>query len=69
MHVGRLFGDGVVRLQYVDFAKGEATGYLRFDEPEDAQKLRAAAILEPEGGLTIANHLVTFEALEGTAIS
>ncbi|KAG0556175.1 hypothetical protein M758_11G030600 [Ceratodon purpureus] len=60
---GGLTKFGIIR--YVDYAKGESTGYLRFDVPEDAQKLRAAAVIEPEGGLTIANHLVTFEALEG----
>jgi hypothetical protein len=61
-----IFADRIARMQYVDYAKGEATGFLRFDVPEDAQKLRAAAVIEPEGGLTIANHLITFEALEGT---
>lgn len=54
---------GIIR--YVDYAKGEATGFLRFDVPEDAQKLRAAAAIEPEGALTISKYLVTFEALEG----
>jgi len=57
--------DGVVCVQYVDYAKGDASGFLRFDQPEDAQKLIAAAAAEPEGSLTIAKHLVTFEALEG----
>ena len=57
--------DGVVCVQYVDYAKGKESGFLRFADPEEAQKLRAAAAKEPEGGLTIAKHLVTFEALEG----
>lgn len=52
-------------MQYVDYAIGKESGFLRFADPEDAQKLREAAALEPKGGLTIANHLVTFEALEG----
>lgn len=52
-------------MQYVDYAKGKESGFLRFADPEDAQKLRAAAALESEGGLTIANYLVTFEALDG----
>lgn len=60
--------DRVVYVQYVDYAKGEATGFLRFDVPEDAQKLRAAAAIEPEGALTISKYLVTFEALEGTIL-
>jgi hypothetical protein len=57
--------DGVVCVQYVDYAKGDTSGFLRMDQSEDAQKLIAAAAAEPEGGLTIAKHLVTFEALEG----
>lgn len=52
-------------LQYVDYAKGEASGFVRFEQPEEAQKLRAAAIMDPEGGLTIAKYVLTFEALEG----
>lgn len=68
MHVALLCADLRVCAQYVDYAKGEPTGFLRFDAPEDAQKLRAAAVIEPEGGLTIAKHLITFEALEGTIL-
>jgi len=65
VHVTLLFADRVVCVQYVDYVKGEPTGFLRFDAPEDAQKLRAAAAIEPEGALTLSNYLVTFEALEG----
>ncbi len=49
----------------MDYAKGDTSGFVRFDQPEEAQKLRAAAVMTPEGGLTIGYHLVTFEALEG----
>ncbi|CAM6012857.1 unnamed protein product [Sphagnum balticum] len=62
---GALAKFGVIR--YVDYAKGDTSGFVRFDQPEEAQKLRAAAVMAPEGGLTIGNHLVTFEALEGEA--
>lgn len=55
-------------MQYVDYVKGEPSGFLRFDVPEDAQKLRAAAAIEADGALTISNYLVTFEALEGTIL-
>ena len=65
MCIALLLADRVVCVQYVDYVKGESTGFLRFDAPEDAQKLRATAVIEPEGGLTIANHLLTFEAVEG----
>lgn len=56
-------------VQYVDYVKGEPTGFLRFEAPEDAQKLRAAAAIESEGALTISKYLVTFEAVEGTIAS
>ncbi|CAN5962405.1 unnamed protein product, partial [Sphagnum jensenii] len=62
---GALAKFGVIR--YVDYAKGDTSGFVRFDQPEEAQKLRAAAVMAPEGGLTIGNQLVTFEALEGEA--
>lgn len=51
-------------MQYVDYAKGDSSGYIRFDQSDDAQKLIAAAA-ETEGSLAIAKHSVTFEALEG----
>ena len=40
-------------MQYVDYAIGKESGFLRFAGPEDAPKLREAAALEPKGGLTI----------------
>jgi lupus La protein len=52
-------------LQYVDYVQGNPSGFVRFDQPEDAQKLRAAAIMAAEGGLPIAKFVVSFEALEG----
>ncbi|KAG0609440.1 hypothetical protein M758_8G184800 [Ceratodon purpureus] len=54
-------------IKYVDYAKGKESGFLRFADPAEAQKLREAAAVESKGGMTIANHLVTFEALEGEA--
>ena len=48
-------------VQYVDYAKGKESGFLRFNDPEEVQKLREAT----KEGVTIFNHLVTFEALEG----
>lgn len=56
----------VVCVQYVEYVKGDESGFLRFDKLEDAQKVLAAATAEPEGGLTIAKHLVMFAVLEGT---
>ncbi|PPR80773.1 hypothetical protein GOBAR_AA39937 [Gossypium barbadense] len=40
-------------VKYIDFKAGEEKGYIRFDEPEAAQKARAAAVLANEGGLVM----------------
>ncbi|PPD83981.1 hypothetical protein GOBAR_DD19083 [Gossypium barbadense] len=40
-------------VKYIDFKSGEEKGYIRFDEPEAAQKARVAALLANEGGLVM----------------
>lgn len=43
---------------------GEKSGYIRFEEPEAAQKARAAAVLTEEG-LSVKNFIVTLEPVTG----
>lgn len=52
-------------MKYVDFKAGEEKGYIRFDEPEAAQKARAAAVLAKEGGLVVKNFIATLEPVTG----
>lgn len=52
-------------LQFVDFKIGEESGYVRYDEPEAAQKVRAAAVLSEEGGLTVKNYIANLEPVTG----
>ncbi|XP_058001774.1 la protein 1 isoform X2 [Hevea brasiliensis] len=40
-------------VKFVDFKIGEDSGYVRFEQPEAAQKARAAAVLAKEGGLMV----------------
>uniref|UniRef100_A0A2P2KLJ5 La protein 1 n=2 Tax=Rhizophora mucronata TaxID=61149 RepID=A0A2P2KLJ5_RHIMU len=56
---------GVVK--YIDFKAGEKSGYIRFEQPEAAQKARAAAVLAKEGGLTVKNFIATLEPVTGKA--
>uniref|UniRef100_A0A3B6B146 La protein 1 n=1 Tax=Triticum aestivum TaxID=4565 RepID=A0A3B6B146_WHEAT len=56
---------GTVR--YVDFSKGDISGYLRFEESTAAEKARAFAALADEGGLVMKGHLVTLEPVSGQA--
>ncbi|VAH49179.1 unnamed protein product [Triticum turgidum subsp. durum] len=56
---------GTVR--YVDFSKGDDSGYLRFEESTAAEKARAFAALADEGGLVMKGHLVTLEPVSGQA--
>ncbi|CAM0903999.1 unnamed protein product [Alopecurus aequalis] len=56
---------GTVR--YVDFSKGDDSGYLRFEESNAAEKARALAALSDEGGLIMKGHLVTLEPVSGQA--
>ncbi|KAK8275338.1 hypothetical protein V6Z12_D10G131500 [Gossypium hirsutum] len=54
-------------VKYIDFKAGEEKGYIRFDEPEVAQKARAAAVLANEGGLVVKNFIATLEPVTGDA--
>ncbi|XP_077219651.1 la protein 1 [Tasmannia lanceolata] len=56
---------GIVK--YVDYSKGEESGYIRFEQPEAAQKARAAAVLLEEGGLIVNNYIAFLEAVTGDA--
>ena len=53
-------------MKYIDFKMGEESGYIRFDEPEAAQKARAAAVLADQGGLAVKNFIATLEPVSGT---
>ncbi|PIA64967.1 hypothetical protein AQUCO_00100440v1 [Aquilegia coerulea] len=53
-------------VKYVDFSMGEDSGFIRFEEPEGAQKARAAAVLA-EAGLPVKNYFATLEAVIGDA--
>ncbi|PKI74233.1 la protein 1 [Punica granatum] len=54
-------------VKFVDFKMGEKSGYIRFEEPEAAQKARAAAVLAEEGGLSVKNFILTLEPVTGEA--
>ncbi|CAO2825918.1 unnamed protein product [Amaranthus hypochondriacus] len=54
-------------VKYIDFKMGETSGYIRFEEPEAAQKARAAAVLNEEGGLVIKNYIAVLEPVSGNA--
>nr|KJB71589.1 hypothetical protein B456_011G131400 [Gossypium raimondii] len=54
-------------VKYIDLKAGEEKGYIRFDEPEVAQKARAAAVLANEGGLVVKNFIATLEPVTGDA--
>ncbi|KAK3142178.1 hypothetical protein QOZ80_4BG0343300 [Eleusine coracana subsp. coracana] len=56
---------GTVR--YVDFRKGEDSGYIRFEDSMDAEKARAFTALADEGGLIVKGHIVTLEPVTGQA--
>ncbi|KAK4770052.1 hypothetical protein SAY87_030584 [Trapa incisa] len=53
-------------VKYVDFNMGEKSGYIRFGEPEAAQKVRAAAVLTEEG-LSVKNFILILEPVTGEA--
>ncbi|KAI8568788.1 hypothetical protein RHMOL_Rhmol02G0227400 [Rhododendron molle] len=48
-------------VKFIDFKFGEDSGYIRFEEPEAAQKARAAAALAEEGGLVVKNFVATLD--------
>ncbi|KAH0989804.1 hypothetical protein GBA52_001287 [Prunus armeniaca] len=54
-------------VKYIDFKIGEESGYIRFEEPEAAQKARAAAVLTDLGGLVVKNFIATLEPVSGEA--
>lgn len=56
---------GTVR--YVDFSKGDDSGYIRFEDSKAAEKARAFAALSDEGGLIMKGHIVTLEPVTGQA--
>lgn len=56
---------GTVR--YVDFRKGEDSGYIRFEDSMAAEKARAFTALADEGGLILKGHIVTSEPVTGQA--
>ncbi|KAI3889000.1 hypothetical protein MKX03_014048 [Papaver bracteatum] len=54
-------------VKYVDYTRGAESGYIRFEDPEGAQKARAAAVLV-EGGLVVKrNYTASLEAVTGDA--
>lgn len=52
-------------VQYVDFKIGEESGYIRFEEPEGAQKARAAAVLSEKEGLVVKNCIAILDPVTG----
>ncbi|XP_044471849.1 la protein 1-like [Mangifera indica] len=54
-------------VKFIDFKIGAESGYIRFEEPEGAQKARAAAVLAKEGGLIVKNFIATLEPVSGEA--
>jgi lupus La protein len=56
---------GTVR--YVDFSKGDDSGFIRFEEPTAAEKARAFAAIADEGGLIMKGHIVSLEPVSGQA--
>ncbi|KAF8704244.1 hypothetical protein HU200_031742 [Digitaria exilis] len=56
---------GTVR--YVDFSKGDDSGFIRFEDSTTAEKARAFAAIADEGGLIMKAHIVTLEPVSGEA--
>ncbi|WVY90425.1 hypothetical protein V8G54_035939 [Vigna mungo] len=54
-------------VKYIDFKVGEESGYIRFEEPEGAQKARAAAVLSEKEGLVVKNCIATLDPVTGEA--
>uniref|UniRef100_A0A0D6QXY1 HTH La-type RNA-binding domain-containing protein n=1 Tax=Araucaria cunninghamii TaxID=56994 RepID=A0A0D6QXY1_ARACU len=54
-------------VKYVDYTMGADSGYIRFEQAEEAQKARTAAVLSEEGGLIVKNYVAALEAVEGDA--
>ncbi|CAK9312935.1 unnamed protein product [Citrullus colocynthis] len=54
-------------VKFIDFKIGDESGYIRFEEPEAAQKARATALLAEQGGLAVKNFIATLEPVSGEA--
>ncbi|KAJ4842979.1 hypothetical protein Tsubulata_017450 [Turnera subulata] len=54
-------------VKFVDFKIGEGSGYIRYENPEAAQKARAAAVLAEEHGLIVKNFIASLEPVTGDA--
>ncbi|XP_038886452.1 la protein 1 [Benincasa hispida] len=54
-------------VKFIDFKIGDESGYIRFEEPEAAQKARATALLADQGGLAVKNFIATLEPVSGEA--
>lgn len=52
-------------VKFIDFKIGEDSGYIRFEDPEAAQKARAAGVLSEQGGLVVKNYIATLEPVTG----
>ncbi|MBA0703474.1 hypothetical protein Golax_015795, partial [Gossypium laxum] len=55
-------------VKYVDFRIREDKGYIRFEQPEAAQKAHAASV-SAEGGLVVKNFIANVEPVTGVAES
>ncbi|CAM6098487.1 unnamed protein product [Calypogeia fissa] len=53
------------KINFVDFSRGDASGYARFDKAEAVTTARASAVLTVEGGFIVKDHLLTLNAVEG----
>ncbi|KAK7377348.1 hypothetical protein VNO80_02771 [Phaseolus coccineus] len=54
-------------VKYIDFKIGAESGYIRFEEPEGAQKARAAVVLSEKEGLVVKNCIAILEPVTGEA--
>ncbi|PSR91248.1 La protein [Actinidia chinensis var. chinensis] len=54
-------------VKFIDFTRGADSGYIRFEEPEAAQKARAAGALAQEGGLVVKNYIAALDPVTGEA--
>lgn len=52
-------------VKFIDFKIGAESGYIRFEDPEAAQKARAAAVLSEQEGLIVKNYIATLEPVSG----
>ncbi|KAG5555589.1 hypothetical protein RHGRI_006289 [Rhododendron griersonianum] len=52
-------------VEFIDFKIGADSGYIQFEEPEAAQKARAAAALPDEYGLVVKIFIATLDPVTG----